>query len=176
MKNWIVVSSILLLLLAMLNPKIQLFCVLKEQFKIYKNDKTKKYSLFDFVTFLIIPVAISVLVATDLPLSAIVKQSGTIITIFSLIATLPLSFLAVLMDKILKAKEKTEEVAKETFTSITIDIVYSMIIIALIVFAALTSFPSVVQKVLVGFIVFFVMKIVLNILMILKRVYKLMWK
>lgn len=176
MKNWIVVSSILLLLLAMLNPKTQLFCVLKKQFEVYKNDKTKKYSFLDFITFLIIPIAISVLVAIDLPLSTIIGQAGTIITIFSLIATLPLSFLAILMDKILKTKNATEEVAKETFTSITIDIIYSMIVIALVVLSALTSFPSIVQKVLVGFIVFFVVKIALNILMILKRVYKLMWK
>ena len=173
MKNWIVVSSILLFLLAMLNPKTQLFCVLKEQFEVYKNDKTQKYSFLDFFTFLILPIAISVLVATDLPLNTIVAQAGTIITIFSLIATLPLSFLAVLMDKILKTKKETE-VAKETFTSITIDIIYSMIVIALVVIAALTSFPNVVQKVLVGFITFFVVKIALNILMILKRVYKLM--
>lgn len=174
MKNWIVISSILLLLLSMLNPKTQLFCVLKEQIEVYKNDKTQKYSFLDFITFFLIPIAISVLVAIDLPLNKIVEQAGTIITIFSLIATLPLSFLAVLMDKILKAKEKTEEVAKETFTSITVDIVYSMIIIALVVLAALTNFPTVVQKVLVGFIAFFVVKIVLNILMILKRVFKLM--
>ena len=173
MNNWIAIGSIFLLLLAMLNPKTQLFCVLKEQIDVYKNDKTQKYSFLDFITFFLIPIAISVLVAIDLPLNKIVEQAGTIITIFSLIATLPLSFLAVLMDKILKTK-KEEEVAKETFTSITIDIVYSMVVIALVVFAALTNFPNEVQKVLVGFITFFVVKIVLNILMILKRVFKLM--
>ena len=173
MNNLIAMGSVLLLLLAMLNPKTQLFCVLKEQISVYKNDKTQKYSFLDFITFFLIPIVISVLVAIDLPLNKIVEQAGTIITIFSLIATLPLSFLAVLMDKILKTK-KEEEVAKETFTSITIDIVYSMIVIALVVFAALTNLPSEVEKVLVGFIVFFVVKIVLNILMIIKRVFRLM--
>ena len=112
----------------------------------------------------------ALLIATNLPLAEIVEHAGTIITVFSLIATLPLSFLALLIDKILKGT-KEEEVSKETFVSITLDILYSMIVIGIIIVAAYCEIPAFVQKIIVGIIAFLVIKIALNILMILKRVF-----
>lgn len=100
----------------------------------------------------------------------VISYAGTIITVFSLIATLPLSFLALLIDKILKGT-KEEEVSKETFVSITLDILYSMIVIGIIIVAAYCEIPAFVQKIIVGIIAFLVIKIALNILMILKRVF-----
>ena len=116
-------------------------------------------------TFIILPILIGVIVGFNLPISKIVNNADAVITVFSLIATLPLSFLAMLIDRILKSK-KAEEVAKETFVSITVDIIYAIVIIGIVVFAALTPLTLIAEKVVVGLIAFLTVKMVLNILMI----------
>ena len=115
---------------------------------------------------------LSVIIAPNISLADIITHAGSIITVFSLIATLPLSFLALLIDKILKGTKK-EEVSKEVFISITIDIIYSMIVIGIIVIALYSEVSELLQNVIVGTIVFLVIKIILNILMILKRVFSI---
>ena len=65
----------------------------------YPNDNTKKTSLYNIVSFILIPVALSVIVAFSLPYDELSDASDTIITVFSIVATLLLSFLALLADK-----------------------------------------------------------------------------
>lgn len=170
MKCWQIVCAILFLISILISRKVNVFKIIIEQFRIYKNDRNGKYYWLDLITFLLIPVFIGAVVALNLPISKITSNADSIITVFSLIATLPLSFLALLIDRILKTK-KEEEVAKETFVSITIDIIYTMVIIGVIVFATLTPLPTIVGKILVGTIATLTVKMVLNILMILKRVF-----
>ena len=170
MKLWPLVCSGLLLLIALINPKTRLLHVIVEQIKIYKNDRTGNYYWLDFLTFIIVPAGIAVIVSLNLPLSQIIHHAGTIITVFSLIATLPLSFLALFIDKIMKT-QKEREVAKEAFVSITIDILYSIVVIGIIIVAAFLETGPVCEKIIVGIIAFLVIKIALNILMILKRVF-----
>ena len=50
-------------------------------------------------------------------------------------------------------------------------IVYAIIIIGAVVFASLTPLADFVEKIIVGLIAFLTVKMVLNILMILKRVF-----
>ena len=119
---------------------------------------------------IVFPIAIGFIVAINLPLAKIISNADTIITVFSIIVTLPLSFLALLTDRVLK-NNKAEEVAKETFVSITVDIIYAMLIIGLVVFAALTPLAEIGEKIVVGVLAFFSVKMSLNILMILKRIY-----
>ena len=170
MRLWSIVCACLFLAVALINPKTRLIRVIKEQFNVYRDDRTGKIYWLDIATFIVFPIALSFIIATNLPLAEIVKHAGTIITVFSLIATLPLSFLALLIDKILKGT-KEEEVSKETFVSITLDILYSMIVIGIIIVAAYCEIPAFVQKIIVGIIAFLVIKIALNILMILKHVF-----
>ena len=172
MRLWPIVCACLFLAVALTNPKTRLIRVIKEQFNVYKDDRTGKIYWLDIATFIIFPIALSFVIATNLPLDEIVKHAGTIITVFSLIATLPLSFLALLIDKILKGT-KEEEVSKETFVSITLDILYSMIVIGMIIVAAYCEIPAFAQRIIVGIIAFLVVKIALNILMILKRVFSI---
>lgn len=172
MKTWPIVCVCIFLGITLLNPKTRLLRVIKEQFNIYRNDRTGKIYWLDIFCFIIVPVVLAIIISLNLPLSEIVAHAGTIITVFSLIATLPLSFLALLIDKILQSK-KEQEVAKETFVSITLDILYSMIVIGIIIVSAYCNVPELVQKIIVGIVAFLVIKIALNILMILKRVFSI---
>ena len=171
MKYWQVICASILLLTVLINTKTRLWSIFKAQFEIYKNDKTRKFHWVDLASFIGIPIIIGVIVGLNMPLSKITANAGTIITIFSLIVTLPLSFLALLIDKILKTQDE-KDVAKETFAAITADIIYTLLIIALIVFSELTSFSDVTQKIIVGVISYFVVKMILNIFMIFKRVFR----
>ncbi len=170
MKYWQILCVAVFLVSILISRKASVFKIVVEQFKIYKDDRNGKYYWLDIITFLIAPALIGIIAALNLPLSKIINNADTVITVFSLIATLPLSFLAMLIDRILKNK-KEEEVAKETFVSITVDIVYAIIIIGTVVFASLTPLADFVKKIIVGLIAFFTVKMVLNILMILKRVF-----
>ena len=170
MKHWQIVCVIIFIASLLISRKTCILKIILEQFKIYKNDKTKRLYWLDIITFIIAPLVIGVIVALNLPLSKIVYNADTVITVFSLIVTLPLSFLAMLIDRVLKNK-KAEEVAKETFVSITIDILYAMIIIGVVIFASLTPLTVFWEQIVVGLIAFFTVKMVLNILMILKRVF-----
>lgn len=175
MEKWQIVCAVLFLSVVLINRKTRLLRVVKEQFKIYKNDINDKYYWLDILTFIIVPIAIAVIASKELPYDKIANHAGTIITVFSLVATLPLSFLALLIDKVLE-HQKEREVAKETFVSITIDVIYSLIIIALVIMIAITELKNTLAKILVGLVVFFIIKVVLNILMILKRVFAIFEK
>ena len=172
MRLWPIACVCLFMLVALINPKTRLTRVIKEQFNIYRNDRNGKIYWLDIVTFIGFPMALSVIIAPNISLADIITHAGSIITVFSLIATLPLSFLALLIDKILKGTKK-EEVSKEVFISITIDIIYSMIVIGMIVIALYSKVSELLQNVIVGTIAFLVIKIILNILMILKRVFSI---
>lgn len=170
MKYWQYICATLFLLAIIISRKTSVLKIFIEQLKIYKDDRNGKFYWLDILTFLILPAVIAVVTALNLPLSKIVNNADSIITVFSIIITLPLSFLALLIDRVLK-NSKAEEVAKETFVSITVDILYAILIIGLVLFAALTPLCNIFQKVIVGVVVFLTVKLILNILMILKRIF-----
>ena len=122
MKLWQIICLIGLLLIIVFNPKIQLTRIFVEQFKVYKNDKTHKISMFDILSFLIAPICISILTSVSLPYEKVATSAGTIMTVFSIVATLLLSFLALLVDKS-TTNQKEKEVIDQTFVTISIDIV-----------------------------------------------------
>ena len=170
MKYWQILCVIIFLFSIIISRKTSVLKIIIEQFKIYKDDRNGKYFWLDIVTFIISPLLIAIIVALNLPITVIISNAESIITVFSIIVTLPLSFLALLVDRVLKS-QKAEEVARETFVSITIDIVYSIVIIGIVVFSSLTPLPIIINKIMVGLIAFFTVKMILNILMILKRVF-----
>ena len=119
MKLWQIICLIGLLLIIVFNPKIQLTRIFVEQFKVYKNDKTHKISMFDILSFLIAPICISILTSVSLPYEKVATSAGTIMTVFSIVATLLLSFLALLVDKS-TTNQKEKEVIDQTLSLIHI--------------------------------------------------------
>ena len=170
MEIWQIVCTVILLVIVALNPKVQLTRIFVEQFKVYTNDKTRKISLYDIVSFIVAPIVLSVIVALSLPYEEMSKASGTIITVFSIVATLLLSFLALLVDKS-TTNSKEKEVVKQTFVTITIDIIYSIFVVLLFSIPYFIKLSSIFEKIFVGIVAFLIIKILLNVFMILKRVF-----
>lgn len=170
MKAWQIICVVVSVFIVAFNPKVQLTKIFAEQLKVYTNDTTKKASVYDILVFLIIPIVLSVVVSISLPYTKISKASGTIITVFSIVATLLLSFLALLVDKsTINAKEK--EVVKQTFVTITVDIVYSILVVFLFAIPQVVVLSKVFEHIFVGVVSFLIVKILLNVFMILKRVF-----
>lgn len=173
MKLWQIICLIGLLLIIIFNPKIQLTRIFVEQFKVYKNDKTHKISMFDILSFLIAPICISILTSVSLPYEKVATSAGTIMTVFSIVATLLLSFLALLVDKS-TTNQKEKEVIDQTFVTISVDIVYSIFVVMLFVLPDFIEFTDIIEKIFVGVVAFLIIKILLNVFMILKRVHAIL--
>lgn len=173
MKLWQIICLIGLLLIIVFNPKIQLTRIFVEQFKVYKNDKTHKISMFDLLSFLIAPICISILTSVSLPYEKVATSAGTIMTVFSIVATLLLSFLALLVDKS-TTNQKEKEVIDQTFVTISVDIVYSIFVVMLFVLPDFIEFTDIIEKIFVGVVAFLIIKILLNVFMILKRVHAIL--
>lgn len=173
MKLWQIICLIGLLLIIVFNPKIQLTRIFVEQFKVYKNDKTHKISMFDILSFLIAPICISILTSVSLPYEKVATSAGTIMTVFSIVATLLLSFLALLVDKS-TTNQKEKEVIDQTFVTISVDIVYSIFVVMLFVLPDFIEFTDIIEKIFVGLVAFLIIKILLNVFMILKRVHAIL--
>lgn len=170
MEIWQIICVLVVLVLVAFNPKVQLTKIFVEQFKVYTNDRTKKFSTYDIVSFIAAPIALSVVVALSLPYEEMSKASGTIITVFSIVATLLLSFLALLVDKS-TTNSKEKEVVKQTFVTITVDIVYSIFVVILFAIPYFIELNTIFEKIFVGIVAFLIIKILLNVFMILKRVF-----
>lgn len=175
MEYWQIVCIAVSLILIVLNPKVRLLKILGEQFKVYSNDNTKKMSVYDIITFLVLPVILAVSIAFSLPYNDLMQASETIITVFSLVATLLLSFLALLIDKS-TSNTKEKEVVKQTFVTITVDIIYSIFVVGLFAISYFINFNATLEYVFVALVVFLIIKILLNVFMILKRVFAVLSK
>lgn len=173
MKFWQLIVIFALFIFASLNPKIQLHKVFLSQLKVYTNDKTGKIYWFDIVTFILIPIVVSVFVGLQLPISTVSKYSDTVITIFSLIATVLLSFVAILSDKDFE-KQNRKEIVKETIITINLNTIYSMLVVSLVVLPKLIALSLIFKKIVFITIIFLIVKIAFNMLMILKRVSKIL--
>lgn len=170
MEIWQIICAIILLAAIAFNPKVRLVKIFLEQLKIYRNDNTKRISIYDIFTFIIVPIALAVMIACSLSYDDMNAASNTIITVFSIVATLLLSFLALLVDKsTTNATEK--ELVKQTFVTITIDIIYSIFVVVLFAIPYFVKLNDVFKQIFVGMVTFLIIKILLNVLIILKRVF-----
>lgn len=171
-----------IIVLALFNKKLNVFKIIKEQFDIYKDDRTKKISIHDIFTFFIGPFLMALIGSFLIKEDVFIKASELCITIFSIIATILFSFLALLMDKKYndkddkketKERKKFNQVSGETYISITMTIIYSLaaVMVAIILLAVCND---IVIKILNGLMLYFIIKIIFNFLMILKRMFILL--
>lgn len=155
---------------AMFNKKISLFKIFAAQVKVYKNDKTQKYSIVDIITFIVVPIIIGAVLGYTLPISSVSRYSNTVITIFTLIATVLLTFVTIIYDKDYNNSKKNE-VIKQTIVTIITSVIYSMIIVALVVIPKIISLPQFAKMIILAIICTLIVKVAFAFMMILKRIF-----
>ncbi len=173
MKIALIAFSSIMILSVIFNSKTSLFKIIKNQFFIYKNDKNKKIKISDIFTFYVVPLILAILIAFQLEFEKFLEKTELLITIFSVIATVLLSFLAILAGINYSKKTKGEQVLQETFLTIIMDVLYSLIIVIILLCVSFCGVYGIWPKIIIGFNSYFVIKVVLNMLLILKRMYLL---
>ena len=120
MMNKIILLIIVVLFLIMMffNKKVCLARLFKKQIEVLKNDKTKKFSKWDLMCFIVFPIVISALIVFGLSYQINVSLAETLTTVFSLVFTILFGFAAVIVEKSTSYDSKKGRVIGETFVSI----------------------------------------------------------
>ena len=173
MNPWLIILLIVVFLIALFNSKLSIWSVIFKQKDIYKNHSTKKHSFFDYYVFFVVPLIFGVVMSFSLSINVLIDNASTMITIVSIVASVLLAFLGIVIDKSKHENEIVRQVVKETFITITLNIIYALIFIALIVVAPLLQEIQYLNNAIVGATGYLIVKFVINILMVIKRIYKI---
>ena len=171
----LIIALCVLFLCSLFNRKINIFKIIVKQFSIYKNDKTSKHSFFDMFTFVVIPILMAIILVFLLDFNFLTVKADLFITILSIVSTVLFSFLALLVEKKNNSNNNKElQVSNETYISIIMTILYSMVDILL--FIVLLVLPDINWLIMVtnGICYCLLIKITLHLLMVLKRMFLLL--
>lgn len=169
---WGIFVGILLFVMLFGNTKVRLTKIICEQIQVFENDKTKKFSFWDFFCFIIFPIVVAVVIVLKLKLIISVDLAELFTTVFSIIFTVLFGFAAILVAKIDSKKELEKKVAEETFVSIITSTTLSLI--AGVLSIVLTQVNNTTMKEIISIIVLSAsFMIVMLLLLITKRTFLL---
>lgn len=169
----IILISIVFLICIMFvfQKKVNLYRLFRKQLQVFRNDRTGKISPWDIISFIIIPVVVSLLIVLGLSYQIDTQLAEIFTTVFSLVFTILFGFAAVIVEKSENNDSKRRRVIiGETFVSIVTSTVLSL-------FAAMSSIllTKIVNNVgisILSVIVFaFSFQIIMLLLMITKRTF-----
>lgn len=130
----IILASIVFLLVIMFafQKKVNLCHLFCKQLQVFRNDRTGKISLWDIISFILIPIIVSLLIVLGLSYQIDTQLAEILTTVFSLVFTILFGFAAVIVEKSENNDSKRKRVIGETFVSIVTSTVLSL-------FAAISS-------------------------------------
>ena len=167
---WSVAAILILIIMLFFNRKVRLFALIKEQILVFKNDKKKRLSPWDFVCFLILPLVIAVILVYKLNFTINDDLANLLTTVFSIIFTVLFGFASVMLSKIDSQNKIEKRVAEETFISIVSSTVLSLT--AAIISIILTQINSCIYlRIISAVIITLSLMIIMLILLITKRTF-----
>jgi len=95
----ILIIAVLFILMIFFNKKVCLTQLFIKQIQVLKNDRTKKFSIWDLMRFIVFPIIISALITFGLSYQISVELAETLTTVFSLVFTILFGFAAVIVEK-----------------------------------------------------------------------------
>lgn len=117
-RDWISVVCVLLCCMLFGNRKVRLWALIKEQIKVFRNDRKKRISPWDCICFLLLPMVISLILVFKLNCTISSGLAELLTTVFSIVFTVLFGFAAIMISKIDSQNETEKQVAEETFVSI----------------------------------------------------------
>lgn len=121
----IAVGMVLSMLLG--NKKVRVFPLLIRQIQVFKNAKTNKTSIWDFLCFVIMPLVLAVIITMGFDCVIDIALAGVLTTVFAFIFTVLFGFAAILVGKLESKNELEKMVVGETFVSIMTSNILSLI-------------------------------------------------
>ncbi len=160
----------IVILMLFCNKKVRIFSIIKSQFQVYRNDSTKRISLWDILCFVIMPIVLGAIIVFGFESSIDEKLAGVLTTVFAFIFTVLFGFAAILVGKLNSDIKLEKQVVNETFVSIMTCNILSLCsaIFSIIVIVIKNNY---VIAVLSLFIYCFSFMIVMLLLLISKRTY-----
>lgn len=122
----LLIIGILIFVMLFFNKKVNIIRLFASQFKIFKNDKFNKFSIWDLICFFVIPIAVSVLIVFGIPYHIDAELAEVLTTVFSLVFSILFGFAAVIMERSTNDNPKKKQVVSETFVSIVTTTVLSL--------------------------------------------------
>lgn len=163
------------ILVMLLNRKINVAKVFLEQLKVFKNNKTKKISLWDIISFIVCPILLSLIMVGwhDFYINRELAQILT--TAFSLIFTLLLAFETILVSKKNSNNDIEREVINQTFVSAVSASIFALfgIILSISIMFISNTFAL---KISTLFILILSFMTIMLLLMIIKRTFRIFMK
>lgn len=167
---WSAIAFLLIFIMLFANKKVRIFPVIIEQLQVFKNAKTGKLSLWDFMCFIFIPIALAAVITLGFNTVIDDKLAGTLTTVFSLVFTILFGFATILIGKMDSKNPIEKQVVGETFVSIVSATLLSLIAAVLSIIIITISHVKVLQ--ILSIVVFSVsFMIVMLLLLIIKRTY-----
>ena len=124
---WAIISALIVFIMFFCNRKVRLGSLIRQQFKVFTNDKSKKISFWDLLCFLLFPIILSAILIFALRINLQDTVAETLTTVFSLIFTILFRFATILMGKSESANRIEKKIIEETFVSIISATVLSLI-------------------------------------------------
>lgn len=122
----LLITGILIFVMLFFNKKVNLMRLFISQFQVFKNDKTGKYSIWDIVCFIGLPIVVSTLVIFGIPYRVSPELGEVLTTVFSLVFSILFGFAAVIMERNAGNNSKKRQVVNETFVSIVTATILSL--------------------------------------------------
>lgn len=167
---WTISVALILVTMLLFNRKVRLFSLIKEQIHVFKNDKKKRMSPWDFICFLVFPLIVAIILVFRLDFTIDDNLASLLTTVFSVVFTVLFGFAAIMISKIDSQNELEQRVAEETFVSIVSSTILSLI--AAILSIILTQIDSTLcLQIISAVILTLSMIIIMLILMITKRTF-----
>lgn len=123
---WVIIVAIVLTSMLFFNRKVRLFALVKEQLLVFKNNKKKKTSLWDYFCFFVSPLIIALVLIYKLEFSVDDALANLLTTVFSVVFTVLFGFAAIMISKIDSQNKIEKQVAEETFVSIVSSTILSL--------------------------------------------------
>ncbi|WP_242830039.1 hypothetical protein [Butyrivibrio sp. XPD2002] len=120
MKNAVlsIMAIAIVILMLFCNKKVMIFSILKSQFQVYRNDNTKKTSIWDILCFVFMPIILGGIIVLGFESNIDEKLAGVLTTVFAFIFTVLFGFAAILVGKLNSDNKLEKQVVNETFVSI----------------------------------------------------------
>lgn len=166
----IIVATIISCIMLLGNSKVRLFSLIWAQVKVFKNAKTNKFSLWDIICFLILPIGLALVIALGFNCIIDENLAGVLTTVFAFVFTVLFGFASILVGKMNSNNELEKKVVGETFVSIMTSNILSLI--AAILSIGITFSNNIIASLILSIFIYSLsFMIIMLLLMISKRTF-----
>lgn len=122
-----IIVGVIIVLMFFCNRKVCVFPIIKRQMQVFKNAKTQKTSIWDIITFIVLPFVLSIIVVWIFKIVIGVELASVLTTVFAFVFTMLFGFATILVGKVESENEIEKQVVQETLLSIITSNILSLV-------------------------------------------------